>query len=84
MAKAAVKVFVGPFLPRAVGIAEVDFQAQVGFKPLIKREFFALIDAHGLAHFGGEDDQGFGDARNNQVTVFAGIFYQKSHARFAF
>ena len=65
MAKAAVKVFVGPFLPRAVGIAEVDFDAQNGFKSLIKSEFFALVDAHGLAHFGGENDEGFGDTRNN-------------------
>ena len=65
MAEAAVKVFVGPFLPRAVGIAEVDFDAQNGFKSLIKCEFFAFVDAHGLAHFGGEGDQGFGDTRND-------------------
>ena len=84
MAQAPVKVFVGPLLPRAVGIAEVDLHTQIRLKPLIKREFFALVHTHGLAHFWGENDEGFGDTRNDQVTVFGGIFYQKSHARFAF
>ena len=58
MAQAAIEVFIGAFLPGAVGVAEVDLEAEFCFNALIKGEFRALVDGDGAAQGwrqGGED-----------------------------
>ena len=84
MAEAAVEVFVGAFLPGAVGVAEVDFEVEFGFKLLIEGEFCALVDGDGAAQGWRQAGQDVIDAVDDYLAVFARIFDDKDHSGAAF
>lgn len=84
MAEAAIEILVGAFLPGAVGVAEVDFEVEFGFKLLIEGEFCALVDGDGAAQGWRQAGQDVIDAVDDYLAVFARIFDDKDHSGAAF
>jgi hypothetical protein len=84
VAEAAVEVFIGAFLPGAVGVAEIDFEVEFGFKLLIEGEFSALVDGDGAAQGWRQAAQDVIDTIDDYLTVFAWVFDDKDHSCPAF
>jgi hypothetical protein len=80
MAEAAIEILVGAFLPGAVGVAEVDFEAEFCFKLLIEGEFRALVDGDGAAQGWRQDAQDGVYAVDDYLAVFACVFDDKDHS----
>ena len=78
-AQAAVHIFDAAFLPRAVRVAEVGFQAGV-VKPVVKRELRSVVVRERPAQPPGHGGEPFLEAVRDGRGVLSGLFGQKGIA----
>ena len=80
----AVGIFVGPFLPRSVGIGKKHFHVQRAFKLLVLCELAPVVQGHGLTQLGRDWLQPAAHGWTHFLRVLAGDGEQRQVSALTF